>query len=101
MKPISDLEMSSQVSPEPSPAAQAEQRETADEVLRLLARLPENQQEVVRLKFQYGLSYQEISKVTNLTVSNVGFLIHTAIKTIRQQLQTKPVVAANIMRKGL
>lgn len=87
MKPISEVEMSLQASSEPSPAAQAEQRETADEVLRLLAQLPENQQEVVHLKFQYGLSYQEISKVTNLTVSNVGFLIHTAIKTIRRQLQ--------------
>ncbi len=74
-----------------SPATQAEQRDTADEVLRLLEQLPENQQEVVRLKFQYGLTYQEISKVTNLTVSNIGFLIHTAIKTIRQQLKTKPL----------
>jgi RNA polymerase sigma-70 factor (ECF subfamily) len=86
MKPLSEAEMSLQASSDPSPAAQTEQRETADEVLRLLAQLPENQQEVVRLKFQYGLSYQEISKVTTLTVGNVGFLIHTAIKRIRQQL---------------
>ena len=42
---------------------------SADEVLRLLEQLPENQQEVVRLKFQYGLTYREISKVTKLTVT--------------------------------
>ena len=99
MEPLSEAEMSSQASSDPSPAAQAEQRETADEVLRLLEQLPENQQEVVRLKFQYGLTYQEISKVTDLTVSNIGFLIHTAIKTIRQQLKTKPVVETNPMRR--
>lgn len=87
MKPLSEVELSLQASSEPSPVAQAEQRETADEVLSLLAQLPRNQQEVVRLKFQNGLSYQEISKATKLTVSNVGFLIHTAIKTIRRQLQ--------------
>jgi RNA polymerase sigma-70 factor (ECF subfamily) len=87
MKSISDVEMSSQASPDLSPAAQAERREAASEVLGLLGQLPKNQQEVVRLKFQNGLSYQEISKVTNLTVGNVGFLIHTAIKTVRLQLQ--------------
>ena len=87
MKPLSEVEMSSQAGFDASPAAQAEQRETADEVLRLLEQLPANQQEVLRLKFQYGLTYQEISKVTNLTVSNIGFLIHTAIKRIRQQLK--------------
>ena len=87
MKPLSEVEMNSQASSDPSPAEHAEQRETASELLGLLAQLPQNQQEVVRLKFQNGLSYQEISKVTNLTVSNIGFLIHTAIKTIRQQLK--------------
>ena len=99
MKPLSEAEIACQASGAPSPASQAEQRDTASEVLRLLARLPKNQQEVVRLKFQYGLRYQEISKITNLTVSNVGFLIHTAIKTIRQQLKTKPIVETNPMRR--
>ena len=55
----------------------------------VVAALPPNQREVVRLKFQSGLSYQEISGVTNLTVTNVGFLIHTAIKTIRRQLEAE------------
>lgn len=99
MKPLSEVEMSSQASSEPSPAAQAEQREAASEVLGLLAQLPKNQQEVVRLKFQNGLSYQEISKVTNLTVSNVGFLIHTAIKTIRQKLLPKTGLVTDPIRR--
>ena len=55
--------------------------------LRYLGRLPENQQECIRLKFQNGLSYKEISEVTKLSVSNVGFLIHSGIKTIRSMMK--------------
>lgn len=69
----------------------AEQQEQHQAVLSLLARLPENQQEVVRLKFQSGLSYREISGVTGLSVSNVGYLLHVAIKTVRQQLQENSI----------
>lgn len=87
MRPLTDEEMASRPSPELSPAAAAERREATDAALHALATLPRNQQEVVRLKFQNGLSYQEISQVTNLTVSNVGFLIHTAIKSLRGQLR--------------
>ena len=101
MKALSDVELHLQASPEPSPATQAERRESAGDVLELLARLPKNQQEVVRLRFQNGLSYHEISSITNLTVSNVGFLIHTAVKTIRRQLESKLSATANPSRKSL
>jgi RNA polymerase sigma-70 factor (ECF subfamily) len=50
--------------------------------------LPDNQQEVIRLKVQNGLSYREISEVTGLSVSNVGFLLHKGIKTIREKMVT-------------
>ena len=53
----------------------------------LTAKKFENQREVVRLKFQAGLSYAEISRVTGHSVSNVGFLLHTALKTLRRQMQ--------------
>jgi len=64
-----------QPSAEPDQAVAAEVRDTADHVHRLLESLPENQQEVLRLKFQAGLSYREISRVTDLSVSNVGYLL--------------------------
>lgn len=83
MKPLADEHLAHEPSPEPSPAAAAEQEDTLSLVRRLLAALPPNQQEVVRLKFQAGLSYAEISRVTDLSVSNVGFLLHTALKTLR------------------
>ena len=65
------------------PAATLERAETHDTLLRLLVLLPANQQEVVRLKFQNGFSYQEISRITALSVSNVGFLLHTALSRLR------------------
>lgn len=70
-------------------AQESETHEMHRAALELLGSLPENQQEVVRLKFQNSLSYREISDVTGLSVSNVGYLLHVALKTIRQQLQIR------------
>jgi RNA polymerase sigma-70 factor (ECF subfamily) len=89
MKPLDETELETCASREPSPAALAEQHERASLVLRLLEALPPNQREVLRLKFQNGLSYAEISRVTQLTVTNVGFLIHTGLKTLRQRLKAE------------
>ena len=38
---------------------------------------------MLQLKFQNDLSYQETSEITKLSVSHVGVLIHTALKTLR------------------
>jgi len=84
---ITPQQAAAQESGEHDQAAVAETRDTADQIRRFLTRLPENQQEVVRLKFQNGLSYREISRVTELSVSNVGYLIHVAIRKIRQEFQ--------------
>jgi RNA polymerase sigma-70 factor (ECF subfamily) len=72
------------VATEPRPGAVLEAEETHAAIVRLIDRLPPNQQEVIRLKFQNGFSYKEISRITSLSVGNVGFLIHTAIRTLRQ-----------------
>lgn len=55
-------------------------------MLALLKTLTPNQQEVVRLKFQNGFSYREISAITGLSESNVGYLLHIAIRKIRERL---------------
>ena len=73
-------------SPDPTPPQAAETRETRGEVLRRLAELPPNQQEVLRLKFQHEMSYKQIAEVTGLSTGNVGFLIHTGIKALRKML---------------
>ena len=42
--------------------------ETQALILGMIDRLPPNQQEVVRLKFQNGFSYKEIARITTLSV---------------------------------
>jgi RNA polymerase sigma-70 factor (ECF subfamily) len=74
---------------DPGPDEILDRRESAAKALKYLARLPDNQQECIRLKFQQGLSYKEISAVTKLSVSNVGFLIHTGLKSLRQRMASE------------
>jgi RNA polymerase sigma-70 factor (ECF subfamily) len=57
-------------------------------VARLLERMPQPQQEVIRLKFQQDLSYRDIARITRLSEGNVGYLIHTGLKDLRQQMQS-------------
>jgi len=70
---------------QPMPFERLEQQEAAGFLLRIVATLPPRQQEVLQLKFQNDLSYQEISEITQLSVSNVGVMIHNALKTLRQR----------------
>ncbi|MCG3138459.1 MAG: ECF RNA polymerase sigma factor SigL [Phycisphaerae bacterium] len=70
----------------PEPVAHIEQHEESSRMLSALALLPDNLQEVVRLRFQGGLSYKEIAQVTEQSISNVGYLMHTAIRKLRDAL---------------
>lgn len=67
------------------PAQQLQHKEASGFLLRIVSTLPPRQQEVLQLRFQNDLSYQEISGIMQLSVSNVGVLIHTALKTLRQK----------------
>ena len=68
------------------PSAAMERQEAATGLMSQISKLPDRQQEVLRLKFNAGLSYKEIAEVTGLTSSNVGFILHTAIAKLRQSL---------------
>jgi len=84
-------------SPRPSDTASGatgEPSTTRIEALQVIATLPANQQEVVRLRFQGGLSYKEIGAVTGNSESNVGYLIHTAIKALRAQMDVTSATRA-------
>lgn len=70
----------------PAPDENADMEERLAQVMKLLQRLSDNQREVILLKFQQGLSYQEIEKVTGLSQGNIGFLIHTGLKRVRELL---------------
>lgn len=74
---------------EPRPGRAIENAELQETVLRLIDHLPPNQQEVIRLKFQNGFSYKEISRITTLSVSNVGVLIHHAVARLRTEFASQ------------
>ena len=73
-------------SPDSGPQAKAERHQTLTRLQRLVDELPEREREAVLLKFSGGLSYQEIADTMQLSVSHVGVILHTAMKTIRAEL---------------
>jgi RNA polymerase sigma factor (sigma-70 family) len=94
MTPISDAQLSMQIDSRAAPYVLAEQEEQLNRVLAVLSTLPASQQEVLRLKFQGDLSYDEISRITKLSVGNVGFLIHTGLNAIRGRIHDRPSAKA-------
>lgn len=96
MSRLSEEHVQQRTSPQPGPVELAERRDSAARVLDLLDTLPPNQQEVIRLKFQNGFSYQEISRISGHSVSNVGYLLHVGLKTLRYQLLDGRPAEANL-----
>jgi RNA polymerase sigma factor (sigma-70 family) len=68
------------------PGRHSDIEDLATTAWRLIEALPTNQREVLKLKFQHDSSYQQIADITGLTVGNVGFILHTALKKLRHQL---------------
>ncbi len=76
----------------PLPQYGGESRISPELVLKLeeaLLQLQDREREVVLLKIYEGLSYKEISKQIGLSESNVGFILHTAIKKLAKSLGGK------------
>ncbi len=80
-----------QPSSEDGPTQRIEVDESTRLVLALIAGLPDKQREAIRLKFQNGLSYRQISRVMDLTTSYVGYLIHAGLNAVREQLNSDDV----------
>ncbi|CAN5717050.1 sigma-70 family RNA polymerase sigma factor [soil metagenome] len=94
MSRLQEEQLSVVPSPMPEPSADLERREEASRVLKMLDLLPDHQKEVIRLRFQNGFSYKEISRITGHSVSNVGYLMHAGMKTLRGRLLSDPSPSA-------
>jgi RNA polymerase sigma factor (sigma-70 family) len=79
----SELEGTDEQSPQPDRTL--EKKEDHAAVLRLVNALPPRERELVRLKFQANLSYKEIADITGLKEGHIGYLLHQAIKQLRDQ----------------
>lgn len=81
-EPIEDDEW---LSDEPPPPMHAIAAEDAGRLRELVAALPRQQRELIKLKFEAGLSYKEMAEALRTSVSTVGVQLHDAIKTLRRQ----------------
>jgi len=82
--PLEDVRWKKVAGPGLQPDESIDLAERHAQLMAMLQRLSQNQREVILLKFQQGLSYQEIHQLTGLTTTNIGFLIHAGLKRLRE-----------------
>lgn len=78
--------------PATEPSEQAAQHEMAMRTKAALARLSEEHQKLVYMKFFHGMANKEIAAALGLTPSNVGVLIHRILKQLRVYLEPAATV---------
>jgi len=81
---VEDPEMPDRESP---PDDELGRMEAVGMVRLLLAELPPEDQALIRLKYHDDLKYQDISKHTGLSVSNVGYKLHHLLKGLADALR--------------
>lgn len=80
------------IDPTPLPGEAMTRSEGIKLVRVSLDNLDDRSREVVRLKFDEELSYQEIGRRTGLSSGHVGYLLHHALKEIAAELSKTGVV---------
>lgn len=78
-----ELTQASAQSPEAVLERQDELRQAREAIDRLRPRL----RELLLLKVRENKSYKEIAEITGLTVTNVGFLLHTAMQELQKEIK--------------
>ena len=78
---------------QPLPDEYLEKMETIGQTRLSLDVLDPRSRELIRLKFEEGLSYKEISERTGLSMSNVGYLLHHALKDLAAALKKAGVMS--------
>lgn len=77
------LEEAPELSGGPTPEDLAERRSDEDRLGRLLARRNERERELLALKYGAECTNREIARVTGLSESNVGTILHRAVEALR------------------
>lgn len=85
-----------------SPDVAAARHDSYNLVRSIMKGLSKRDSEVLRLKFEYGMSYREIAEALEITESNVGFILHNTVRKIRKQLRSvedgSPKTSNRLMR---
>ncbi len=90
--PTDSSDQSDPSDPQPLPDELIARWESIGLVRLSLESLDERSRELIRLKFNDELSYQQISERTGLKTGHVGYLLHHALKAIAAELAKTGVV---------
>ena len=63
--------------------------ENLQEIQQAVDKLSEHQQEVLKLRFQIGLSCDEVARILDISVESVRTLVYRTIKNLREELKIK------------
>jgi len=72
---------------DPLPDEHLQRMEAIGQTRLLIEDLDERSRELIRLKFEEGLSYKEMAARMQLSVGNVGFILSTTLKRISADLK--------------
>lgn len=86
--PMDTALLESTASTHPGPDTTLDRKDTARQLRAMICELPEKQRNILKLKFESGLSYKEIAAATGLTPSNIGWIIHQAVQSLRTSWET-------------
>jgi RNA polymerase sigma-70 factor (ECF subfamily) len=82
-RPNVPLEHAATVATGGTPEDDAVKRSNADRLAQLMTRLPDRDRELIALKYGAGMNNRAIARVTGLSESNVGTILHRAVETLR------------------
>lgn len=86
-KPESEIEENTVAAADTPPAEVLGQAEAVGMVRLLLSDMPDEDRQLLQLKYNENLKYQEISKRTGMSVSNVGYRLHHVLKGLADALR--------------
>mgnify|MGYP001942536227 CR=1 FL=1 len=70
-----------------SPSNEASLKEIRQNFQKQLATFSPKEQKIINMKLNDGLSYKEIATATELSVSNVGAILHRSLKKLSKKMQ--------------
>lgn len=82
-------------SSQPDPGQTLGKLEAMGTLRMLVAELQEDDRELISLKYHEGLKYEQISQRTGLSVGNVGYKLHHALKHLADSLRRMGVESAD------
>lgn len=84
-RPQTTLDAVQDIPADGTPEQDAEHHSDLERLRALAGRLSEREQELIALKYGAALDNRQIARLTRLTESNVGTLLHRAVQALRKQ----------------